>query len=79
MQKMITRNQVVVMLAIAGLIATTVAMTTMPAYAKHHGDLKITIHGHGEVTVHGSGHAPHHVKLDCEPGSGFGWSVTARC
>jgi hypothetical protein len=79
MQKTITRNQVVVLLAIAGLLTTTVASTTMPVYARHH--LHITIYGHGEVTVHGSGSAPD-TTLDCEPssGGGFGgYTIHARC
>jgi hypothetical protein len=74
--KMVTRNHLVALLAIVGLIGTTVTTTTTPVYARHH--LHITIYGHGEVTVNGPGYAPD-VTLDCEPGSGFGYSITARC
>ncbi|MGC1927461.1 MAG: hypothetical protein WA667_00680 [Candidatus Nitrosopolaris sp.] len=81
--KMVKRNQLLAVLAIAGLIGIMGSASFVPAhpaYARHH-SLNIVIHGQGSVDVWGHGrHAPD-VNLDCEPSYGFrySWHVHAEC
>jgi hypothetical protein len=73
--KMVTRNQLIAMLAIAGLVSTIAATAVIPsAFAYRH--LHIWLPHGGSAWIWGSGSAP---NLDIRCGTGFGWSAYVQC
>jgi hypothetical protein len=72
---MVKRNQLVALLAIAGLVSTVATLTgTTTAFARSHIHIWLPYGGHAHLW--GSGSAP---DLDIRCGSGFGWSADVQC
>jgi hypothetical protein len=71
--KMVTRNQLVVLLAIAGLLSTAATGTTT-VFARSHIHLWLPYGAHAHLW--GSGSAP---DLDIHCSNGFGWSANVQC
>lgn len=73
--KMVTRNQLVVLLAIAGLLSTAATLTgTTTVFARSHILLWLPYGAHAHLW--GGGSAP---DIDIHCGSGFGWSANIQC
>jgi hypothetical protein len=74
--KTVTRNQLVALLAIAGLVSTvaTVTGTAATVFARSHIHLWLPYGGHAHLW--GSGSAP---EIDVHCGSGFGWTANVQC
>jgi hypothetical protein len=75
--KMVTRNQLLALLVIAGLVSTVATLTgTTPAFARSHIHLWLPYGAHAHLW--GSGSAPD-LDIHCGSGGGFGWSADVQC